>query len=193
MSDILNAVLTADAAPAAFDSSTQWGIFLDGAPVIVADQVNAFSYKQDWPLSTYPVEQGGFETYDKVQLPFEPRVRFATGGTQGDRQALLDSIAAIAGDLKLYDVVTPEAVYTSCNVTHYDYERNEGPGAGWIKINVYLMEVRITASAQYNTATPLANTQSPTAADPVSNGTVQPLTPNQRVQHGISALGSPGS
>lgn len=194
MSDILTSVLTADAADfSGFEQAQQWGIFKDGEPVVVADSVNAFGYMQDWPISTYPVEEGGFETYDKVQLPFEQRVRFVTGGDREDRQALLDSIEAIAGDLNLYDVVTPEKVYLSCNVIHCDYERNEGRGAGLIRVNVYLMEVRVAASAQYNSATPVSNAKDPGSNDQVNNGTVQPQTPNQRVQQGFSDFGGAGT
>lgn len=158
-----------------FEAATQWGIFKDGEPVVQAEQVKAFRYSQDWPLSTYQVEDGGFQTYDKVELPFEPKVQFASGGDQATRQALLDSIQAIAGDLNLYDVVTPEAAYLSCNITHCDYERSSERGVGLIRVNVYLVEVRVTATAQFNSSTPLTNTKSPTDADQTNNGTVQSL------------------
>lgn len=151
-----------------------WGIFKDGEPVVVADSVNRFGFKQEWPLSTYPIEEGGFETYDKVQLPFETRVSFMTGGGEEDRQALIDSIESIAGDLELYDVVTPEKVYISCNITRYDYDRIEGPGAGMVRVNVHLSEVRINSSTQFNTASPITQAKNPTANDQVNNGTVQP-------------------
>ncbi len=42
------------------------------------------------------------------------------GAGKRKREKLLSSIAAIAGDLNLYDVSTPESVYTSCNITRYD-------------------------------------------------------------------------
>lgn len=189
MSDILDALLTADAITfGTFEQASEWGIFLDGEPVVVADQVKSFAFRQDFQVSTYPVEQGGFETYDKVQVPFEPRVQFVSGGDLANRQALLDSIAAIVGDLNLYDVVTPERVYLSCNVTHHDYERTSESGVGLIKVNVHLLEVRVTVSAQYNTATPLSNTKSPGAADPVSNGTVQPNVSSSAPNLGAAIL-----
>jgi hypothetical protein len=129
-----------------------------------------FDYRQEWTVSDYPLEQGAFQSYDKVQTPFDVRVRYAAGGSQQNRQALLDSIAAIAGDLNLYDVVTPEAVYQSVNVTHYDYRRTATNGVGLLQVDVWCIEVRVTAQAQFQ------NVQNPTSASPQSQGNVQPGT-----------------
>lgn len=143
-----------------------WGIYLNGVQVIEADSVVSMGYKQDWSISTYQVEQGGFQTYNKVDTPFSARVRFASGGSQANRQALLDSITDIAGTLTLYDVVTPEAVYESVNVQGFDYSRSSG-NVGLIQVDVRLLEVRETASAQFS------NTKSPSGEGQASGGTVQ--------------------
>jgi hypothetical protein len=152
-----------------------WGIFLNGVPVIEADSVVSLDYKQEWSISNYPVEQGAFESYDKVQTPFEARVRFSAGGSQANRQALLDSIAAIAGDLNLYDVVTPEAIYQSVNVQHYDYSRQAQRGLGLMVVDVMVVQVRVSQPTAFS------NTQQPNGANPQSAGQVQPVaaTPAQ--------------
>jgi hypothetical protein len=166
----------------------QWGIFLDGAPVVVADNVLSVEYRQQWALSDYPVEQGAFETYDKVQTPFDARVRFSSGGSPSNRQALLDSIAAIAGDYNFYDVATPEAIYPSCNITHYDYRRTSSNGMGLITVDVWLLEVRITTSQG------LSSTKDPSSASQVNGGTPQatPATPTQAAQAPLIAGPAPG-
>ena|ERR1039458_2521634 len=160
---------------------SQWGIFLGGTPVIVADTVTSIEYKQNWVLSDYPVEQGAFETYDKVQTPRDIRVRFVAGGTEENRQALLDSVAAIAGDYNFYTVVTPEAFYPSVNVMHYDYRRTAINGVGMITVDVWCEEVRVTGTSSPNQA------QSASAADPINGGTVQAL-PNL-LPGGLGGLG----
>lgn len=158
----------ADIAVALFLSpQQQWGIFLDGSPVILADNVVKLDYRQGWRLSKYPQEQGAFATYNKVALPFEATVRFSTGGSPADRQSFLDSIAAIAGDLNLYDVVSPEQIYSSCNVIDYELARAADNGAGLISVDVKLEQVIIAGAATFS------NTQSPGAAAPVDNGLVQ--------------------
>lgn len=154
----------------------QWGIFLDGAPVIVADSVVSFGFKQDWPISDYPIEEGSFESYDKVETPFMTRVRLACGGSTSRRQAFIDSIAAIVGDLNLYDVVTPEIVYENVNVTHWDYNRTAQNGVGLVTVDLWLLQIRVNATATFS------NTKSPSAAGTQSGGAVQtvPPTPSQQ-------------
>jgi len=154
----------------------QWGLFLDGAPVVVADNVVAVDYKQEWVIADYPLEEGAFETYDKVQTPFSFRLSFSAGGSEGDRQALLDSIDAIAGTTDLYDAVTPEAVYENVNVANYSYRRTATNGVGLITVDVMCVQIRIATSDT------LDSTQSPSAAATVNDGTVQtvPATPTQQ-------------
>lgn len=150
----------------------QWGIFLGGSPVITADTVVSLDYKQEWIIADYPLEQGAFETYDKVALPFDARVRFIAGGSEAVRAALLASVAAIAGDLNLYDVVTPEVVYTSCNVRHYDYQRSSSRGLGMIMVDVWLQWVRVQVGG-----TSSGNTAAVSGANQVNGGSVQSTAP----------------
>lgn len=168
--------------------SPQWGIFLGGAAVVAADTVLSLDYKQEWVIADYPLEGGAFQTYDKVQTPYDARVRFVAGGSESNRQALLNSIAAIAGDYNLYDVVTPTAVYASCNVRHYDYHRSADRGRGMIAVDVFLSEVRVTVNAGGALA---SNTASPSGADAQSGGSVQPTQATSAEQ--LVAQDTPGS
>ena len=126
-----------------------------------------FEYKQDWSVSDYPVEQGGFQSYDKVQLPFDVRMRVAAGGPESNRQALLDAVQNIVS-IDLYNVFTPEEVYSNCNVTHYDYKRTAVNGVGLIVVDIWLIEVRVTSTSTFS------NTQQPSGASPQALGNIQP-------------------
>jgi hypothetical protein len=170
----------------------QWGIYLNGLPVVVATSVIGVEFKKEFVISDYPVEGGGFESFDKVQLPYDARVRFAAGGTEANRSALLASVGAIAGTLTLYSVATPEVVYPSATVRHYDYRRTATSGLGLLVVDVWLEEVRQTGSSTglsspYNGAA----TQQPSGADQLSSGTVQPVPPPLQPQDGITSI--PGS
>lgn len=147
-----------------------WGVYLDGVPAVVADTIGSFAFKREWAIADYPVERGGFESYDKVDIPYDARVQFVAGGSEANRQLLLDSLDAIAGDLKLYDVVTPERIYPSVNVQHYDYRRTARNGLGLLLVEVWLLEVRVEGVADG------LNTKDPSSSGPVSNGYVQPST-----------------
>jgi hypothetical protein len=162
---------------------SQWGIFSDGTAVVTADSVADFTFKKEFALSDYLVEEGAFETYDKVMIPFDCRIRFAAGGSSSNRQALLDSIDAISGDLNLYDAVTPEATYTSCNVTHYDYRRTSTNGVGLIIVDVWLLQVRVVSGSGTGTG----NTAQPSGADAQNDGTVQTTEPTSTQENTVSS------
>jgi hypothetical protein len=146
----------------------QWGIFQNGVPVVIADTVTAFEYRQEWVLSDFPLEGGAFQSYDKVYVPYDARFRFVSGGSEANRAALLSSVQAIAGNLTLYDAASPEAIYLSCNIRHFDYRRTSTRGVGLIEVDVWLEQVNVGNS-------PANNTAQPSGADPVNDGSVQSI------------------
>jgi len=160
----------------------QWGIFFQGFPVVVADSVVSFEYKEDWSISSYPVEQGGFESYNKVQVPFDVRVTYTAGGSPFNRLALQASIDAIMPSLDLFDVVTPEKVFLSVNPTHQDFRRTSLDGVGLLKVSVWCEQVRVEAQAQFT------NTQMPSGASPQGGGLVQTQQPTTSQAASVPAI-----
>lgn len=178
----------------------EWGIFKSGQSVIQADNVVGFDYRKDWTISDYPIEEGAFESYDKVELPFDARVRFSCGGSLDTRTDFLKSIQDIAGDLELYDVVTPTKTYQSCNITHVDYRQTAQNGVGLMVVEVYLQEIRDTATASFSQTASADNgtpTQTKTpapkspSAQPAKNGgtkQAQPIPPQDSTAIGTALL-----
>ena len=189
-----------------FSSASAWGIYQAGAPVVTFDTVLSFEFRQGWTISDYPVENGAFASYDKVALPYDARVKFASGGSLANRQALLESIQQIAGDLNLYDVVTPEAIYQNANIQHQDYRRTAQQSAGLLQIEVWLLEIRQTGDASYQTSQqaptdgtatnadgaqpatfngpPVTDPKDPSGASPYNGGGVQVIPlPNDTIQN----------
>jgi hypothetical protein len=166
------AALTSDSTSAQLGAgAAQWGIFnADGTPALIADSVLSVEYKKDWQVSDYPVEQGNFESYNKVRLPYESRVTFTRGGTEADRSDFLQTLEDIADSLDLYDVVTPERTYTNANITHFDYRRTSSNGVSLLTVSVWLQEIRSEASTAFT------QTAQPSGADKVNGGTVQTTT-----------------
>lgn len=152
-----------------------WGIFLNGQPVIIADTITKMSYKQDWAVANYPVERGGFESYDKVNTPYEIRLQFVAGGSIARRQALIDSIAAIGDTLTKYDVVTPEAIYVDVNVMNYGYQRAANHGLGLLAIDIGLLEIREGGSGDFK------NPRVPSGYAADQAGNVQSIPPTEAV------------
>lgn len=148
----------------------RWGLFQNGIKAITADSVSSFEYKQDWNVSDYPLEAGAFESYDKVSVPFTTRLRFTSGGNEVTRSLLLSSIKKIAGTLELFDAVTPETIYQSVNINHFDYRRTSQNGVGLLVVDVWCLQIKVDAVSAFS------NTQAPAGANAASGGTVQPAT-----------------
>lgn len=177
----------------------QWGLFQDGLPVITAESVISFEFKKGAQVANFPIEGGKFEAYDKVQRPFDVRLRFATGDTLAARQELLESAQAAVDSLELMDAVSPEAIYENVNPTHMDYRRTSVNGVGLIVVDVFCEQIRTTASSTFTSsstnsslqpsglttndstteisvrpAAAIVGPQSPGASPQVNAGTVQP-------------------
>ena len=105
-------------------------------------------------------------------LPYDVRLRFVAGGSQSNREALLASVELNASTLNIYSAVTPEAVYPSVNIKHYDFRRTSANGLGLITVDVWCEEIRI------NSTTALVNTAQPSGAAQINGGTVQGLAPS---------------
>ncbi|MBF5091277.1 hypothetical protein F1640_14910 [Novosphingobium sp. NBM11] len=163
--------LSSDSITVTATAKNQWGIYtLGGALVVHADSVVAIGYDAEHRIATYPLQEGAFETYDKVALPFDVRVVMSKGGNLTQRAAFIREIEEIRGDIEIYNVVTPERAYLNVNVSRVTIDRSREQGAGLITAEVHLVEIRQNATATFTT------TKSPASADPVSNGHVQPST-----------------
>lgn len=166
-------------------TATAWGIYLNGAPVITADTITDFAWRKDWVISDYQVERGAFESYDKVERPHETHLRFAAGGSDANRAQLLAALATIAPNLALYDIVTPEITYTSCNIQNLSYQRQPRRGLGLLQVDVSFIEIRQTVS-EAGGGLAASSTASPASASAINGGTVQPKepTPAERLAAG---------
>ncbi|CAG4888001.1 phage baseplate protein [Paraburkholderia saeva] len=156
-------------------SRSVWGIFDSGSlPIAIADSVRSLEYQGDSRISDYPQEQGAFESYNKVQLPYNVRVALTCGGDEQRRANFLSAIEQAKKSTELYSVVTPEIVYNNANIVGVGYRRETRNGATLITAELHIEEIRVSAVAAF------ANTdvQNPASADTVSQGQVQPGTPS---------------
>jgi hypothetical protein len=179
----------------ALATTSLWGIWgLDGTPVLLTDATFSVEYSREYSISDYPQVSGAFQSYNKVQHPFDAHVEFLISAA---RVQFLQNVEQAVASLALVTVVTPEIQYPSANLTRYGFRREASAGVTLIRVEVWCREVRITAGAALSASTaaqpgasggqtnanippasPVAggdfsNAQSPNAA-PQADGTVQP-------------------
>lgn len=148
----------------------KWGIFsVGGDDLLQPDSMMSFEVQKEAAISTYPIEQGDFQSYNKVQRPYETRVTATKGGKSGDRTDFLSRVEDLQNTTDVCTVVTPERTYLSANVVRYDYARHASEGAELIMVNMQIEEVRQTVVSTFNNS----NTAQPSGADTVNDGTVQ--------------------
>ena len=167
---ILPVLALVDAIGLGVFSGPQWGIFAQsGAPVLVANSVFGVEYARDYRISDYPQEQGAFESYNKVQVPYQAKITFLVGGSVAARAAFLEAAGSAVAALDLFTIVTPEFSYPNANLTHYSYRREARHGVTLIMVDVWCEEVRITGTAQLSPPAAAASSQAPTASGTLSD------------------------
>jgi hypothetical protein len=167
-----------------------WGIFdSNGNQVVTPENIYAFSDRQEWRESDYPVEGGGFESYNKVIVPPENTVRMTMGRTLSDRTAFLKQIDTIAPLTTVYQIRTPEKTYSSVNVLRVEMIRRSSEGAYFIEVDMTFRNVKVQNAQYSSTAANTANAQNSSAIPFVNKGNVQPTTvPSQTAAQAAAAL-----
>lgn len=162
--------LTNDSIVVAGVNKDQWGLYRasDNSLALTADTVNSIGYDAEYRIADYPLQDGKFESYDKVALPFGVRVQLVKGGTVNERGAFMRDLESLRGNTELYSVITPEWSHLNVNIERVSIDRSREQGANLITAELILREIRIDATAT------TSNSKAPSAASPTSAGTVQP-------------------
>jgi hypothetical protein len=171
LSASLGGFVTADITLGMF-TGPRWGIFnRNGLPVAPWETVIKIDYRREMRVAEFPIEDGGFASYNKVAVPYDVRISFVVGSSGGAarRTQLLAALEAAVNSLELFTVVTPEALYYSANLTHLEYARESRRGVNLLVVDVWVKEVRIITGASFTN-----EPKSPTSEPANNNGQTQP-------------------
>lgn len=171
-----------------------------GNVLIQPDTMAVFDYEYEETISDYPIEEGAFNSYNKVRLPRRIRVEMACGGLnwvqqleqtldqtinsalgtnfgQGmTRAQFLEACDAAVESLDLFTIVTPDITYPSFNPTSVRYSRNRNNGAGMILATMVFEEV-IPSLSGSQSGNPVVISNDPAASNPVAYGTTATTYP----------------
>lgn len=160
-----------------FDQSgNQLGVSSDPNAIL---STNAFEFVKEMVISDFPVEEGGFANYNKVEKPASPTVTLVFGGTETDRSDFLNAINQACLSTDLYNIVTPEVTLLNYSLERYSLSRRADKGATLLVVEIPLKEIRQISASYSTTQTPINNPQNPAAVPAVSSGIVQPAPPPQ--------------
>ncbi|MDR0479537.1 MAG: hypothetical protein LBH31_07015 [Burkholderiaceae bacterium] len=213
-----NFAQTADGADLPSDAPLeQWGIFdASGNLAIAPDTIVGTDFRAEVKVADYPIEQGAFGSYNKVQTPFDLRLTMAYSSNATGREVFINTLDTLLKSPLLYTAITPEGAWENITIEHYDYRRDARSGVQMLTVDVWAREVRLIPGTSYAQqsgldqtqngqtqqtlqsagTTPLdpANTRSPDASSFKNGGRVQaaPPTPAQDAQSNF-ANGSPNN
>lgn len=152
-------------------SAPKWGIYnSSGKAVIQPDNIISLDVNNSYTISDYPIEKGGFGTYNKVGSPYEVKLTLTKGGSVNDRGDFIDSVVHASNSLALYSVVTPETTYDNVNIIAWGFQRSQSGGAGLAIVDIYCRQVRQIVTAAFT------DTKNPASASPMAQGQVQGVT-----------------
>ena len=138
-------------------------------PAFDYDTFVDFKLHANVKVSDFPVEQGAFATYNKVNRPNTVKVKLAVTDMPTRRHAFLIALDAVLKSTRLFNVVTQDATYLNVTLEDYSYARTKIGGWGKVVAELAFLEVR-QVTRQY------ASVKNPGAQGPKSNGLVTPAT-----------------
>ena len=144
-----------------------WGIYLPSKKkaqarlILEADGFLDFEIQNSSQVAGYRIEQGKFAHYNKVDSPYITSLVMVKTGDEETLRDFLLSLDTISNDICLYDIVTPEQVYSNANVLRYSYKRNAQEGFNTLYINLVFLQILSVSEAQFNKPTETVSGQRP--------------------------------
>jgi len=107
----------------------------------------SFEVKKETKISDFPIEEGGFASYNKVQMPNSPVITLIFSGSEAERMSFINDIDYACKSTELFSIITPEATYINHSIESFNYSKSNSGGGGWLQVEIFLKEIRQVAVA----------------------------------------------
>jgi len=144
-----------------------------GSINISPDSVMEIEVSPDSEIMSHPIEQGGFESYNRVQQPIPIRLMLACRGKKMTRSEFLKALKSAREGTDLFTIATPDAAYQNMALKGYAYKQTAEHGAVTIWADTQWREARSTNVVV--TSPPSAKPQGSTTSN---LGYLTPQTPS---------------
>jgi hypothetical protein len=169
-------------------ASTAWGIYnaINNTPAFDVDTCVDVKFGDVSKVSDFPVENGGFASYNKVIEAYQPKVKVAVHGDQRI-SVLLEQLYASVRSINLYNVLTPNITYSSVALEKYDYTRTAKDGMHMVQVEITLKQINQVTTTY--SAVKLPKPAKAHAGDKNANGKVV-TAPAPTIYDKLDAYGS---
>ena len=156
----------------------------DGGSAVTFTSFVDIDLRNEGQALSYPIEEGSFANYNKVDMPLDVRVTLATQGTDDEFNTILITLDIYKREAKMLYVITPSRLYENMTLEMYSYKRTREAGAGMLTVELALVEVREVETQ--TTTTVITKPKNPTSAGKTNTGKTQ--TQAQESPQGGSVL-----
>ena len=164
-----------------------WGVYDSNfKSVVTADSFLSFRNKKSTRIADFPVQDGAFNTYNKVRVPYTAFIRVSRGGSVSDRADLYNQLDALIASLDLFSILTPEKTFLNVNMEDYEIVRESNKDAFFFtQVDLSFREIQPVVAVYTTTdsAPDLTNAKQATANPAVNQGVVVPTTPSNAIQN----------
>ena len=151
-----------------------WGVFdLQGNKVFDVDSLVDLKFSAKSKVSTFPVEQGSFASYNKAMEPFTLPIHMAVSGPRAE--IFETTLAQELAQANLYNVVTDRNTYLNVTLESYDFSRSSESGLDLMVAQINFVQVREVTPAY--TTVKLPKPKNPASASKQVGGKAQTQAP----------------
>lgn len=154
---------------------TQWTLLDESGGVAVTfTSFLDIDISNEGTALSYPIEEGSFANYNKVQTPLNIRATLGFQGTPSEIGDVLSKLDEYQQATKKISVVTPTDFYRSMTLESYNHAHARDNAANFLVAELYLVEVREVKTRV--TTTVITRPKNPTSSDKTGTGKKQPRT-----------------
>lgn len=136
---------------------------------------------------SYPVEEGGFVNYNKVQRPVGINVKLGVQGSEADFEQVLLRLEEFQRGAVTLSVGTPAHLYPNMTLTGCTYTRDREGGAAMLLLDLSFTEVREPVRQPGGI---ISSPKNATSFSQVNIGKIQPLVESALLVKARGLLGS---
>jgi hypothetical protein len=105
------------------------------------DNFISIDYTASQNISNYPIEQGQFATYNKINNPNQVILKVSVGGSESKKNDFLNDVEKMARSFDYFEVVAPSGSYKNLTVESYEYRREVSSGVGVLAVTIHFVEI----------------------------------------------------
>ena len=102
--------------------------------------------KKESKVTSMPVENGSFVSYNIIQAPKELNCMISKRGFVPDLMKFVDALMSYVDSTNLVTIVTPEYEFTNMKITKFNYTRSADNGVDVIYAELSCVEIREVTS-----------------------------------------------